>query len=458
MNPILITNGTVIHVDSSQVSDILISDDKISEIGKLNADQYPNAKIIEASGKLIFPGGIDPHVHLALPTPAGNSSDDFISGSRAAIAGGTTCFIDFVTPGRNQSLIEALHRRKTEASSSFCDYSLHMGISGWNPGTTAQVEGCIEKEGVQSFKAYLAYRESIGIDYAQLEELMRCMAPYDKTVLVHCEDGEIISQLQQSFIKNGQTHASYHVRSHPPEAEIRAVDKVIEIAARTNCTAYIVHVSTAGAAQSIRQAKASGIKVFAETCPQYLMLNDSVYDANLPNKKVLPYIISPPLRNSYNQLRLWQGLSDGIFDAVATDHCPFNLHGQKDHGIEDFTKIPNGAGGIEHRLTLLYTYGVLTAKITINQFVNLTSTQPAEIFGFGNQKGKLKPGFDADIVIWDPDAKGIISVNNHSQNCDSEIYEGKAIHGKPNVVLVNGKIAFRDGELVTGGLKGKYLG
>jgi dihydropyrimidinase len=457
MNTILITNGTIINNDSTRKSDLLIIDSKISEIGKLSSNQFPNAEIIDASGKYIFPGGIDPHVHLDLPTPAGNSSDDFVSGSRAAISGGTTSFIDFVTPLRNQSLLEALHKRKSEASASFCNYSLHMGISGWNADTIAEVESCIENEGITSFKAYLAYRETIGIDYLQLEELMRCLAPHEKILLVHCEDGEIITQLQQSFIKDGHSHASYHVRSHPPEAEIRAVDKVIEMAVRTNCPVYIVHVSTAGAAESIRQAKASGIKMYAETCTQYLMLNDSVYDPDLPNKKLLPYIISPPIRSSFNQDRLWQGLIDGSFDTVATDHCPFNLIGQKDQGINDFTKIPNGAGGIEHRLALLYTYGVLTGKITLNQFVSLTATRPAEIFGFGNRKGKLQVGYDADVVIWDPEAKGIISVNNHFQRCDSDIYEGIATQGKAEVVIVNGVIALRDGKVMTDGLKGRSL-
>jgi len=447
MNPILITNGTLINSDFTQEADLLIEDSKIAEIGKLNTDQYPSAEIIDASGKYIFPGGIDPHVHLDLPTPAGNSSDDFVSGSRAAIAGGTTSFIDFVTPRRGQSLIEAFYERKAQAATSLCDFGLHMGISGWNTDTIAQVESSIENEGITSFKAYLAYRETIGIDYSQLEKLMRCIAPHEKILLVHCEDGEIITQLQQSFLKDGHTHASYHVRSHPPEAEIRAVDKVIELAAITNCPVYIVHVSTAGAAESIRQAKKSGVKIFAETCTQYLLLNDSVYDASLPNKKLLPYIISPPIRSRYNQEALWQGLSDGTFDTVATDHCPFNLHGQKDRGINDFTKIPNGAGGIEHRLVLLYTYGVLTGKITLNQFVSLTSTRAAEIFGFGNRKGKLQIGFDADIVIWDPDAKGIISVNNHFQHCDTDIYEGIATQGKAEVVIVNGSIGFRNGIL-----------
>lgn len=457
MNPIIVTNATLVNAESSQQTDLLILDGKIAEIGKLNPDQYPSAEIIDASGKYIFPGGIDPHVHLSLPTPAGNSSDDFITGSRAALAGGTTSIIDFVTPRLNQSLIEALRLRKAEASASLCNYSLHMGISGWNPGTIAQVEECIDKEGVQSFKAYLAYRETIGINYQQLEELMRCLAPYDKMVLVHCEDGEIITQLQQSFVKDGQTHASYHARSHPAEAEIRAVDKVIELAALTGCAAYIVHVSTAGAARSIKQAKESGIKVFAETCPQYLMLNDAVYEAHLQNKKLLPFIISPPLRSSYNQEALWQGLSDGTFDTVATDHCPFNLHGQKDRGINDFTKIPNGAGGIEHRLKLLNTYGVLSGKITLNQFVNLTSTHAAELFGFGHCKGKLQPGYDADILIWNPDAKDQISANTHYQNCDTDIYEGIATQGKPEVVIVNGRIAYRDERLEVKILEGRYI-
>ena len=457
MTNYLITNGTIHTVDSSYKADLVIADGKITDIGQLNPKAYPNNQVIDALGKYIFPGGIDPHVHLALPTPAGNSSDNFVTGSKAAIAGGTTCFMDFVTPRRGQSLIEAVRLRKAEAAASKVDYSLHAGISEWNIASQAEIIHCIEKEGITSFKTYLAYRESIGIKYAELKAVMEIVSQIGGKVLVHCEDGDMVSALQKSFLREGKTNAAFHAKSHPPEAEIRAVEKVIELSAITGCPVYIVHTSTGEAANAIRKAKESGLKVLGETCTQYLMLDDSVYADSIENIKVLPYVISPPLRSKKDQEILWESLTDGSFDTVATDHCPFNLFGQKDRGVNDFTKIPNGAGGIEHRLSLLYTYGVLTKKITLNQFVNLTSTRPAEIFGFGNRKGKLQPGYDADIVIWNPDTKGTISAKNHFQNCDTDIYEGISVKGKPEIVMVNGIIAFRDGKMMAEELKGHFI-
>ncbi len=435
MRTIIIKNGSVISSESSDIRDVVLTDGKIVAVGNIHLPNYPEAEVIDASGKLIFPGGIDPHVHLELPTPAGPSCDDFISGSRAALAGGTTCIMDFVTPRREQSLIEALYQRRAEADSSLTDYLLHMGISGWNSKSAGEIAACFEIENLRSFKAYLAYRETIGISLSQLKEMMEAVKQGNGIVMVHCEDGEMISRRQQEFIQQGKTRPTYHASSRPVEAEAWAIHEVIELSAQTGCAVYIVHVSTAAGKQAITAAKKSGIRVFAETCPQYLLLDDSVYDPTLDDRKVLPYIISPPIRSKHDQEILWEGLADGTFDTVATDHCPFNLNGQKDKGIHNFTKIPNGAGGIEHRLTLLYTYGVLSNRITLNQFVSLTSTGAAEIFGFGKRKGKIEPGYDADLVIWNPETTGVISVANHLQHCDSEIYEGFGIKGCPEMVL-----------------------
>lgn len=443
MKPTLIINGTVISAVSSLKENLAIDNGKITAKGQLEPHDFREFEIIDATGKLLLPGGIDPHVHFALPTPAGPSSDDFASGSRAAVAGGTTSFIDFVTPHRGQSLLEALSLRRAQAAASLLDYRLHMGISEWNVSIASDVIRCIEKEGIVSFKAYLAYRESIGISLSELQQMMEVVGSSGGLVLVHCEDGEMIRRLQHEFLLKGKTHAYYHALSHPPEAEIRAVEKVIELSGKTGCPVYIVHISTQQAAAAIAAAKKSGLPVFAETCPHYLLLDDAVYNERLDNLRVLPYVISPPLRTFENQEHLWEGLADGTFDTVATDHCPFNLYGQKDQGLYDFTKIPNGAGSIEHRMSLLYTYGVLTKKITINQFVNLVSTRAAEIFGLDDHKGKLEVGFDADVVIWDPDARRIISVKNHLQHCDSDIYEGFSIQGRPETVIVKGEIAFR---------------
>jgi dihydropyrimidinase len=440
---ILIRNGTLAEAGGISREDLLLESGVLVARGIFDAVVSASCRILDATGKLVIPGGFDPHVHLALPTPAGNSCDDFRSGSQAAVAGGTTYFMDFVTPRRGQSLRDALRLRRAEASESITGCGLHMGISEWNPKIAAEIVPCMEKEGIRSFKAYLAYRESIGIGSDDLLELMQAVGPAGGLVMVHCEDGEMISRLQMECLREGKTRACYHPFTHPAEAEIRAIETVIGFSAKTNCPVYIVHTSTRLGADIIATAKKDGIRVFAETCPHYLLLEDTVYDAGVDNLKVMPYIVSPPIRTRSDQYRLWKGLSDGTFDVVATDHCPFNLHGQKDRGMNDFTKIPNGAGSIEHRLSLLYTYGVLTNKITINQFVSLVSTRPAEIFGSGHRKGKLLPGYDADLVIWDPEYKGTITVKNHRQNCDSEIYDGFQIQGRAETVISNGSLVFQ---------------
>lgn len=435
----LVINGTIINADSITEADVAVSGGKIESVGKFDPADFPGYETIDATGRYLFPGGIDPHVHLALPTPAGNSSDDFISGSIAAISGGTTSIIDFVTPRRGQSLIEALTLRRTEARASHCNWKLHLGISEWNKKVAEEARYCIRHDGISSFKAYLAYRDTIGINYDELEQLMNVAGPEGGMVLVHCEEGEMISRLQRQLITKGRTNASFHALSRPKEAEINAINTVISLSERTGCPAYIVHVSTGEGARAIRKAKEKGIKVFGETCIQYLVLSDSVYDPSLPNEKVLPYVISPPIRSEDERLRLWDELAKGAFDVVSTDHCPFNLYGQKDAGINDFTKIPNGAGGVEFRLSLLFSYGVVTQKLSLQQFVSLTSSRAAAIFGWSKTKGKIAEGYDADIVIWNPETTWKISVEQQLQHCDSNIYEGIEVRGKAEKVFISGR-------------------
>ncbi|MEI6681371.1 MAG: dihydropyrimidinase [Bacteroidota bacterium] len=439
MTPYLIRNGTIVAAETNCRADVAVDNGLITAVGQLDPALYPGHTTIDAVGKFVLPGGFDPHVHFALPTPAGNSCDDFRSGSIAALSGGTTFFMDFVTPRRGQSLAEALYPRRVEAASSLAGYGLHVGISEWNREVASEVVTCMEREGIRSFKAYLAYRESIGINPEELCQMMQVVGLRGGVVMVHCEDGAMIASLQQEFLRDGMTGARFHALSHPPEAEIRAIGKVIELSAKTGCQAYIVHTSTRQGADAISKAKQEGIQVSGETCPQYLLLDDSLH--GMPDDlHVLPYVISPPLRGKDDQQRLWAGLSDGTFDVVATDHCPFNLVGQKDRGLHDFTRIPNGAGGVEHRLGLLYTYGVLTNKISMSRLVSLVSTRPAEIFGYGDRKGKLLPGYDADLVIWDPGIKRVISAKTHLSHCDSEIYEGFPVQGGAEMVMKGGAL------------------
>ena len=436
MNQLLIINGTIVYSDSTSVSDIAVSNGLIKEIGHLNPKNFPTHQIIDAKGKYIFPGGIDPHVHLELPTPAGTSCDDFLSGSKAAIAGGTTFIIDFVTPSHGQSLMKALTFRLKESNKCQLDYTLHMGITWFDETIPEQMEWCVNEVGIKSFKVYLAYKGSIGIEYDELEKVMQTASRLNAIVLVHCEEGDEILKNQKKFLSQGKTQPLYHALSRPAEVEAEAVRKVIGLCRKTNCKTYIVHTSTARSLEYIRAAKMEGLPLFCETCPQYLLLDESVYSKPLPDS--LKYVISPPIRSKQDQEALWMALADGTVDVISTDHCPFNTKGQKDVGINDFTKIPNGAGGIENRLALLYTYGVLTNKISLQQFAKLTSSNAARIFDAYPQKGTLEVGSDADLVIWNPEVKSVISVDTQMQNCDSTIYEGMELQGLAEYVITKG--------------------
>ena len=441
MSQLLIINGTIINTETLFQADIAIREGIIVEIGQLNPGDYSGYEVIDAKGKYIFPGGIDSHVHLQLPTPAGPSCDDFEKGSKAAISGGTTFLIDFVTPSRGESLMKALAFRLKESNKCLIDYTLHVGITWFDETVPEQMEWCVNEVGIKSFKAYLAYKGSIGIEYDELEQVMKTAASLGALVLVHCEEGDIILKNQKRFISEGKTEPLYHALSRPSETESESVRKVIGLCRKTACKTYIVHTSAAKSIEYIRAAKLEGLPVFCETCPQYLLLDESVYSK--PLAESLKYVISPPIRSKADQEALWEALADGTVDVISTDHCPFNTFGQKDLGINDFSKIPNGAGGIENRLALLYTYGVLTKKISLQQFVGLTSTNAARIFGLYPQKGVVEVGSDADLVIWNPEAKSVISIQNQVQKCDSNIFEGFNLNGETEYVLANGKIMLK---------------
>ena len=451
---ILILQGKVITYKTTEVTDILIVKNKIAAIGN-NLKITDNTKIIDATDKYVFPGGIDPHVHLNLPTPAGPSSDNFETGTIAAIYGGTTSIIDFVTPNKNESLISAFNKRIIDAKNSKTDYGFHMGITSWNKNTAKEIEHCVNELGITSFKTYMAYKGVIGIEEYELYEVMKIAAKLKAVVTVHCEMGDEIIRLQKKFISSGKTTPFYHALSHPASIEAESVKHVVELSKKTKCIVYIVHTSTKESVKIIETAQKNGITVFSETCPQYLLLDDSVYNKPYPNS--LKYVISPPVRKKSDQNSLWKAIKNKTVQFVATDHCPFNTKVQKAIGKNDFTKIPNGAGGIEHRLALLYTYGVLKNKISINEFVAITSSNPAKVFGIYPQKGEIAVGSDADIVIWNPKTKNIISAKTHHQKCDSNIYEGFKTVGKAETVILNGKIVLQKNMLSLKSQKGKYL-
>jgi dihydropyrimidinase len=455
MESLVIRNGTVVCANGRLKADILVQDGTIKLV-KENIDVISGKHTeIDASGMFVIPGGIDPHVHLQLPTPAGPSSDDFYSGSLAALMGGTTTIIDFVTPGRHQNLLDALLERKKEAEKSLIDYTFHMGVTSWNDCTAEEMKNCCINEGITSFKTYLAYRDTIGLDYVQLSKVFETTRELNSIVCVHCEEGEIIRNNQIKFISEGKTAPIYHSLSRPSETESESVRQVIENASQSNCKVYLVHISSELSLNYIKQAKKRGLKLFAETCPQYLLLNDDLYKKPLPES--LKYIMSPPLRKSHDGIALWKGLTEKNIDIISTDHCPFFLRGQKDVGSDDFTKVPNGTGGIETRLVLLYTYGVVKGVIGMERFVELTSESPAKIFGLWPRKGTITVGSDADIVIWNPDLKNTISSDKLHQHCDHTIFEGMKTKGSPAYVITGGKIAIKDGLLMNENLKGNFL-
>jgi dihydropyrimidinase len=453
MKDILITNGIIHTSEKFFKGDILIKNGRIDQISQ-QIQASPEFMILDATDKLIFPAGIDPHVHMELPTPAGDSSDDFYSGSVAALAGGTTSIIDFVTPKRGESLINAFKEREKLARKSLIDYALHVSPTWWGKESAGEMEILVKQYEVTSFKCYTAYQNTVGINDRVLQEVMKTASKLKALVTLHCEDDSMIQKNITDFISQGKVSPKFHPLSRPPEAEIRAVQKAIEMAAKTGCKIYIVHVSTAEAIDLIRKAQKTGIEIYAETCPQYLLLDDRVYDR--PFEKSAPFVISPPLRKKEDREALWEAIADGTIQTIGTDHCPFNLKGQKDIGIENFSLIPNGAGGVEHRLSLLYTYGVLTKRISVEQFIRITSENPVAIFGIKN-KGKIQTGFDADLVIWDPQKESVISAKTHFQNCDSNIYEGMKITGKPEIILSKGKIAFTNRKVNEEELSGYYL-
>lgn len=448
----LIRNGTIVTSTDEYRSDIIIENGIIigieSQINAINSDQ-----IIDARGCYIFPGGIDPHVHMHLPTPAGYSSDDFLTGSKAALFGGTTTLIDFVTPVKGQSLQDAFRQRKEEAKNSMTDFSFHVSPVEWRTTTEQEINDCI-REGITSFKAYMAYKDTVGLDDKDLLSVMKAVGKAGKLVTVHCESGDEIDILRNRLFAERHIEPRYHAFSRPAELEANAVKKAIDLAERAGCKLYIVHVSAKESLNHIHQAQLRGQEVFAETCPQYLLLDDSQYDGSFP--EAAPFIISPPLRKKADNGALWDAICEGIISTVGTDHCPFSLS-QKEAGNSDFRKIPNGAGGVEHRLALLYTFGVLKNRITINKMVDVFSTQPAKIFGLYPGKGEIRIGSDADFVIWNPDKENIISAKTHHQNCDINIYEGIKTIGAAEFVIAGGKIIIEKGKMADLETRGQFL-
>ncbi|MEP6615556.1 MAG: dihydropyrimidinase [Ginsengibacter sp.] len=438
---ILIKNGRIITPSEDYVADIFIEGETIASIGK-NLP-FEATRTIDATGKLIFPGGIDPHVHLDMPFMGTFSSDTHETGTRAALFGGTTTVIDFVLQKQGSSLRSALDEWNGRAQGTAVgDYSFHMAVTDFNEETKKEIRDFIENEGITSFKTFMAYKGALMIDDRQMIGLMEEVKKQGGMVTVHATNGDMIDYLVQKHRQEGNFSPRYHYLSQPEVTEAEAAERFADMANYTGCCGYIVHLTCEGALNAVRNATRRNQKIFVETCIQYLVLDASLYRDDFEGAK---WVMSPPLREIKDQQTLWAGINQGLVNIVATDHCPFMLK-QKRAGEKDFSKIPNGHPAIENRMELLFSEGVKKGKISLNKYVELTATNPAKIFGMFPRKGCIAPGSDADIVIFDPAEQHVLSAKTHHMNVDYSAYEGWKVTGKVKTVLLRGKVAIEDNQ------------
>ena len=449
---LLIKNGRIITVGEDQIADIFIEGEKISAIGKdlkVKAD-----KLIDASGRLVFPGGIDPHVHLDMPFMGTYSSDNYETGTRAALFGGTTMVIDFILQKQGASLQAALDEWRSRSEGNCVgDYSFHMAVTDFNDNTKKEIRHFIEEEGISSFKTFMAYKGALMIDDRQMIGLMEEVKKQGGLVTVHATNGDMIDYLVAKHRSEGKLSPLYHYLSQPEVTEAEAAERFTDMAHYTGCPGYIVHLTCEGALNAVRQATRRNQHMVVETCIQYLLLDATLYEKDFDGAK---WVMSPPLREKKDQQTLWAGINQGLVNVVATDHCPFKWE-QKKMGEKDFSKIPNGHPAIEHRMELLFSEGVNKGRISLNKYVEVACTNPAKIFGMFPQKGTIGIGSDADLVIFDPEEKHTITASSHHMNVDYSAYEGWELTGKVKTVVLRGTVAIDNGACTIGKGFGKFI-
>ncbi|HEX7252105.1 MAG TPA: dihydropyrimidinase [Thermoanaerobaculia bacterium] len=432
----LVSGGTVVTATDTYSGDVLIEDEKILAVG--TSLPIPAEKKIDARGKLVLPGGIDVHTHLDMPFGGTTSADDFESGTIAAAHGGTTSIVDFAIQYKGQTLRQAWETwMKKAQGKAAIDYGFHMIVTDLPESVEKEMDAMVA-EGVTSFKLFMAYRGVLMLDDGSIFRAFLRTASNGGTICMHAENGDVIDVLVRRALAEGHTAPKWHALTRPPRAEAEATYRAICLAEMAGVPLYVVHLSAAEALEQITLARDRGLPAYAETCPQYLFLSYANYEE--PGFEGAKYVMSPPLRAQGNEEKLWRGLSGNDLQAISTDHCPFCMKEQKELGKSDFSKIPNGAPGIETRLHLIHDGGVRKGRININRFVELTSTSPAKIFGLFPRKGTIAPGSDADIVIFDPAKKHVLSANTHHMRVDYNPYEGREITGKVETVISRGKV------------------
>ncbi|BCH58662.1 dihydropyrimidinase [Agrobacterium vitis] len=447
----VIKGGTVVTADLTYKADVKIEGGIITEIGPdLSADT-----VLDASGCYIMPGGIDPHVHLEMPFMGTYSADDFESGTRAGLAGGTTMVVDFCLPDPGQSLLEALTRWDNKSTRANCDYSFHMAITSWDERIFNEMQTIVQDKGINTFKHFMAYKGALMVnDDEMFASFSRC-AELGALPLVHAENGDVVAAMSAKLLADGNDGPEAHAYSRPAEVEGEATNRAIMLADMAGVPLYVVHTSCEQAHEAIRRARQKGMRVYGEPLIQHLTLDESEYfdkDWDHAARRVM----SPPFRNKQHQDSLWAGLQSGSLSCVATDHCAFTTE-QKRFGVGNFTKIPNGTGGLEDRLPMLWTYGVATGRLTMNEFVAVTSTNIAKILNIYPKKGAILVRADADIVVWDPKRSKTISANNQQSAIDYNVFEGKTVTGLPRFTLTRGVVAIEESTVKTQEGHGKFV-
>ena len=453
MSSLLIRNGTIVTATDHYRADVYIKDEKVTAIAE-TLDESAD-RTIDAGGCYLFPGGIDAHTHMELPFMGTFASDTFHSGTLAGLYGGTTSIVDFAIQTQGESLESAIQDWHGKADGhAVGDYAFHCAVTDFNEETRKEIPRIINELGINSFKTFMAYKGALMIDDRQMFELMKELVKYGGILTTHAENGDLVDHLGQKFLAEGKTEPRYHVLSRPPICEAEASGRVIDLAYHAECPLYIVHMTCEESLARVRASTLRNQKVHAETCVQYLLLDESLYfQDGFEGAKV---VMSPPLRKLKDQEALWAAINQNLVQHVATDHCPFCMN-QKEMGIDNFSKIPNGAPGVEHRVELMYSEGVHQGRISLNKFVDITSTGAAKIFGLFPRKGTIAVGSDADIIVFDPEVRHTISAETHHMLVDYSAYEGWEVQGKCRTTILRGTVAVDDGIACIDEGFGKYL-
>lgn len=450
----IIRNGIVVTATDTYPADVAIENGKIVAIGANLPAQNASA-VIDALGRLVLPGGIDVHTHLDMPFGGTTSADDFETGTRAAAFGGTTTLIDFAIQYKGQQLRQAFDTWMSKAANkAVCDYAFHCIVTDVSGGQLAEMNDLV-REGVTSFKLFMAYPGVFMLDDGSIFKALQKTSQNGGLVCMHAENGSAIDVIVQQALAEGKKAPKYHALTRPTTAEAEATARAIALAEMAGAPIYIVHLSCNDALEKVREARDRGLPVYAETCPQYLYLSIENFDA--PGFEGAKYVFTPPLREKWHQEKLWNGLTRDHLQVVSTDHCPFCFKEQKELGRDDFTKIPNGGPGVEHRMSLIFSGGVAGGRFSVNRFVELTSTTPAKLFGLYPRKGTIAVGSDADLVIFDPKCKHTISAKTHHMRVDYSMFEGIEVTGMPDVVLSRGKIVVDRDKFLGRAGQGEFL-